>query len=71
MKNYSFRLLRPYNAEAQCINKPAGMANSIFLAGPCPRHNYEDDWRFEAFDILDELGFTKYVGRKMPPFRVA
>jgi len=61
MKNYSFRLLRPYNAEAQSLNEPAGMANSIFLAGPCPRHNYEDDWRFEAFDILDELGFTGTV----------
>ena len=33
------------------------MKNSIFLAGPCPRKNYEDDWRFEAFDILEELGF--------------
>ena len=33
------------------------MKNSIFLAGPCPRKNYEDDWRFEAFDILEDIGF--------------
>lgn len=37
------------------------MKNSIFLAGPCPRKNYEDDWRFEAFDILEELGFDGTV----------
>lgn len=23
--------------------------NSIFLAGPCPRVDFNDDWRFEAF----------------------
>ena len=37
------------------------MKNSIFLAGPCPRKNYENDWRFEAFDILEELGFDGTV----------
>ena len=37
------------------------MKNSIFLAGPCPRKNYEDDWRYEAFDILEELGFDGTV----------
>ena len=35
--------------------------NSIFLAGPCPRHDYSDDWRFEAFKILEELGFNGNV----------
>ena len=53
------------------------MRNAIFLAGPCPRSNYADDWRYEAFDILQELGFTgtvvtptndkfTYVGRHEP-----
>lgn len=31
------------------------MNNSIFLAGPCPRVDYSQDWRFEAFEILKEL----------------
>lgn len=34
---------------------------SIFLAGPCPRENYDDDWRLEAFKILEEIGYTGYV----------
>lgn len=37
------------------------MNNSIFLAGPCPRVDYSPDWRFEAFDILKELGFNGNV----------
>lgn len=37
------------------------MKNSIFLAGPCPRKNYEDDWRFEAVEILEKLGFDGTV----------
>ena len=28
-----------------------------FLAGPCPRENYGEDWRFEAATILRRLGF--------------
>lgn len=35
--------------------------NSIFLAGPCPRKDYSDDWRNEAFRILEELGFNGNV----------
>lgn len=35
--------------------------NSIFLAGPCPRVDYKNDWRNEAFDILRKLGFTGNV----------
>lgn len=34
------------------------LSNAVFLAGPCPRQNYEDDWRNEAIDILNEIGFT-------------
>lgn len=33
------------------------LSNAVFLAGPCPRDNYEDDWRFEAIQILNEIGF--------------
>ena len=34
---------------------------SVFLAGPCPRNNYESDWRNEAFDIFRDLGFEGTV----------
>ena len=37
------------------------LLNSIFLAGPCPRTDFKDDWRFEAFEILKELGFNGTV----------
>ena len=37
------------------------LRNSIFLAGPCPRTDFKDDWRFEAFEILKELGFNGTV----------
>lgn len=37
------------------------MNNSIFLAGPCPRKDYSNDWRNEAFRILEELGFDGNV----------
>ena len=37
------------------------MNNSIFLAGPCPRKDYSNDWRNEAFRILEELGFNGNV----------
>lgn len=36
------------------------MKNSIFLAGPCPRKNYEkknDVWRKEAYSIFEDIGF--------------
>lgn len=35
--------------------------NSIFLAGPCPRENYENDWRKQAFEILERLEFKGNV----------
>lgn len=35
--------------------------NAIFLAGPCPRKNYEEDWRYEAYRILEELDFDGVV----------
>ena len=35
------------------------MKNAIFLAGPCPRKNYEknDVWRKEAYSIFEDIGF--------------
>lgn len=34
------------------------LSDAVFLAGPCPREDYEDDWRNEAIDILNKIGFT-------------
>ena len=34
---------------------------AIFLAGPCPRKNYENDWRNEAFKYLEEAGYDGIV----------
>ena len=61
MKHYSFRVLEPFNTETQSLNPAVNMRNSIFLAGPCPRNNYEEDWRYGVFDMLEELGFTGTV----------
>ena len=37
--------------------------NAIFLAGPCPREDYDnaDKWRKDAVDILKDIGFNGYV----------
>ena len=34
---------------------------SIFLAGPCPREDFDSDWRIEAEKILDSLGFKGVI----------
>lgn len=34
---------------------------SIFLAGPCPRDDWEHDWRLKAFEMLEEIGFDGVV----------
>ena len=59
MKNYKFKVLK--SIENGEFTKMIGMSNSIFLAGPCPREDFSSDWRYEAFDILEELGFTGTV----------
>ena len=57
------KIIRPCSENSMefiSLDKPY-MKNSIFLAGPCPRENYEDDWRYEAIEILEELGFDGTV----------
>lgn len=41
------------------LNKISYVKNGIFLAGPCPRKDYEkqDKWRNEAYSILKDIGF--------------
>lgn len=59
---YKFKLVVPPedwgNPESAGLDN---IHNAIFLAGPCPRKNYDEDWRYEAYDILDELGFDGVV----------
>lgn len=48
------------------FTKPRDFWNSnkpiIFLAGPCPRHDYDKlDWRTEAIKYLEEAGFDGIV----------
>lgn len=38
-----------------------GCRDAIFLAGPCPREDFNEDWRFDAFDILKRIGFDGTV----------
>ena len=56
---YRFTIIKP--VENGKFTSVRNLRNSIFLAGPCPRVDYSDDWRYEAFDILNELGFNGTV----------
>ena len=40
----------------------------IFLAGPCPRKNYEEDWRNEAIEYLKEAGFDGVIFNPTNPY---
>ena len=43
------------------VQLASNLNNSIFLAGPCPRKDYTNDWRNKAFEILEKLGFDGNV----------
>lgn len=60
-KTYSFKIVEPLVDGSDAMTPHENLNNAIFLAGPCPRKNYEEDWRFEAYDILEELGFSGTV----------
>lgn len=55
------RTLEPFNPATGKFNSLYGCRNAIFLAGPCPRHDFSDDWRHEAFTALERLGFDGVV----------
>lgn len=61
MPMHKFTLIEPVADNADDLTVLENIHNAIFLAGPCPRHDYTDDWRFEAYNILDEIGFTGCV----------
>ena len=56
----------PYIDGENKFTPVVNMRSSIFLAGPCPRENYGEDWRFEAATILRRLGFKGNI-REAPP----
>lgn len=55
------RILEPFNPATRKLNPLYWCRNAIFLAGPCPRSDFSDDWRIEAFSILEQLGFDGTV----------
>jgi calcineurin-like phosphoesterase family protein len=55
------RVVVPFDKLTRKFNSLSGCRNAIFLAGPCPREDFNDDWRFDAFSILEELGFDGVV----------
>ena len=57
----NFKIIEPIEDGSSSLTKLSNLRNSIFLAGPCPRRDYSDDWRFEAFEILEKLGFEGNV----------
>ena len=59
--NYTFKLITPFDSSKGKFNSLYGARNAIFLAGPCPRSGFSEDWRLEAFSALDELGFDGVV----------
>lgn len=50
-------IIEPFNAKQGKFNSLFGCSNAIFLAGPCPRDNFDDDWRHEAIEMLFDIGF--------------
>ena len=57
----NMNIVQPFDTSSGRFNVLEDCCNSIFLAGPCPREDFSDDWRFEAFDILEKLGFSGKV----------
>lgn len=56
--DYAFKIISPTDDNGK-MTRLTSLRNSIFLAGPCPRVDYSDDWRFEAFDLLGKIGFPE------------
>lgn len=57
MNPYEGTFVLPYRESDGSFTPARMMASSIFLAGPCPRRDYHEDWRFEAIRLLREMGF--------------
>ena len=62
------RILTPFDIESGKFNSFENCRNAIFLAGPCPREDFNDDWRYEAFDVLKNLNFDGVVLSPTNPY---
>lgn len=69
-----FKVINPADKETRKIREPISDIflskpdRIIFLAGPCPRKNYEDDWRNEAIEYLKEAGFDGVIFNPTNPY---
>lgn len=62
MGKYTFRIISPKSSKQQKdFNEILDCKNAIFLAGPCPRGDYETDWRYDAYDYLNKKKFNGVV----------
>lgn len=70
-----FKVVNPANKETRKVGDPSAYklllteyTKVIFLAGPCPRKNYEEDWRNEAIEYLKEAGFDGVIFNPTNPY---
>ena len=69
-----FKVINPADKETRKVGDPTFniLLNQpdriIFLAGPCPRKNYNDDWRNEAIEYLKEAGFDGVIFNPTNPY---
>jgi len=70
-----FKVVNPANPETRKVGDPSAYKlllteynKAIFLAGPCPRKNYDDDWRNEAIKYLKEAGFDGVIFNPTNPY---
>lgn len=61
-------IVEPFNSKTGKFNSLFGCNNAIFLAGPCPRENFDEDWRNEAIKILFDIGFNGTVLTPTNPY---
>ena len=58
-KKEGLKIIKPQTSKTSPWTDLSDVKNAIFLAGPCPRSDYaNNDWRTEAFKILENLCFT-------------
>ena len=69
-----FKVINPADKDTRKVGNPAFELSIekpntvIFLAGPCPRNNYEEDWRNEAIEYLKEAGFDGVIFNPTDPY---
>ena len=59
--NEKMKVIKPKDDNSNWTSPSDIEGFSVFLAGPCPRNNYEEDWRNDAFRMMQESGFEGTV----------